>query len=60
MYQRGSKDSHEVAENGKLRNASVLGLDEAEAIYYLPMNIGKETKTIPEAKRRLGRGSSYG
>ena len=45
---------HEVAEDGKLGDAAVLGLHKAEAVEALLVSVGKETKGIPEAEGGLG------
>lgn len=43
----------DVAENGKLGNSAVLGLDGAEAVEALLVSILQDAKGIPEAKRGL-------
>ena len=45
---------HEVAEDGELGDAAVLGLHKAEAVEALLVSVGKETKGIPEAEGGLG------
>ena len=55
--QRGGKavasSRHQVAKDGQLGDAAVLGLDKAEAIELGLISIGKKTKRIPESKRSL-------
>ena len=43
-----------MSEDGKHRDAAVLGLDVSEAIESLLVGVLEEAKRIPEAKRSLG------
>jgi hypothetical protein len=45
---------HDVAEDGKLRDAAVLVLDVSEAVESLLVGVLEEAKRIPEAKGSLG------
>ena len=44
---------HQVAKDGKHRDAAVLGLDVSEAIESLLVGVLEEAQWIPEAKRSL-------
>jgi len=43
-----------VSKNGKHGDSSVLGLDSSKSVESLLVSLGKKTKRVPEAKRRLG------
>jgi len=48
-----ASSGHNVAEDGKHRNTSVLGLDLTEAIETLLVSLIQETERVPETKGRL-------
>jgi hypothetical protein len=52
----GTGGGHDVAKDGKHRDAAVLGLDGAQAVESLLVGIGQKAKRIPEAKGSLGAG----